>query len=128
MFDAIGIFLNKDQLVLYLEAESLKKCRQIRLQVVTDSKYQPVSVFELLLLTAELELNVREMFRHLFTEKRATWERSKGNCVGRLSELADVFGGEKPLSRIEKNGISFLRSWLLVIHNIPHEINDNSNY
>jgi len=93
------------EIFLNLEAESLKKCRQVRAQVISDSKYQPLSVFELLLFTAELELKVREMFRHLFTEKRVTWERSKANCVGRLSELADVFGGEKPLSRVEKNGI-----------------------
>ncbi len=82
----------------------MKKCRQIRDQVLNDTKYQPLTVFELLLDTAELELNVRETFRNLLTEKRTNWLRCKSECVDRLTELADVFSGAKPLSRVEKNG------------------------
>ena len=94
-----------EAVVVDSEAELMKKCRQMRAQVISDSKYQPLQVFELLLDTGELELNTRDMFRQLFTEKRATWESSRANCVARLSELADVFGGAKPLSRVEKNGV-----------------------
>ena len=82
----------------------MKKCRQVREQVIIDSKNQPTLVFELLLVTAELELAVRETFRQLLTDKRANWLRCKGESVSRLTELADVFSGAKPLSRIEKNG------------------------
>jgi WASH complex subunit strumpellin len=82
----------------------MKKCRQVRDQVLSDSKYQPVLVFELLLVTAELELNVRETFRQLLTDKKTNWQRCKCECVERLTELADVFSGAKPLTRIEKNG------------------------
>lgn len=82
----------------------MKKCRQIRDQVINDAKYQPLTVFELLLDTAELELNVRETFRSLLTEKRTSWLRCKNECIERLTELADVFGGAKPLTRVEKNG------------------------
>ncbi len=82
----------------------MKKCRQVRDQVLSDSKYQPVLVFELLLVTAELELNVRETFRQLLTDKKTNWQRCKSECVERLTELADVFSGVKPLTRIEKNG------------------------
>ena len=85
-------------------AESMKKCRQIRDQVLNDTKYEPLSVFELLLDTAELELNVRETFRTLLTEKRTNWLRCKNECIERLTELADVFSGDKPLTRVEKNG------------------------
>lgn len=85
----------------------MKKCRQARDQVLADSKYQPVLVFELLLDTAELELNVRETFRNLLTNKKTNWERCKSECIERLTELADVFGGTKPLTRIEKNGTQY---------------------
>jgi WASH complex subunit strumpellin len=91
-------------------AESVKKCRQIRDQVLNDTKYQPVTVFELLLDCAELELNVRETFRTLLTEKRANWLRCKNECMERLTELADVFSGAKPLTRVDKN--ESLQLWL----------------
>lgn len=91
-------------------AESLKKCRQVRDQVLLDTKYQPVPVFELLLDCAELELNVRETFRILLTEKRSKWLLCKKECIERLTELADVFSGAKPLSRVEKN--ESLQLWL----------------
>lgn len=87
-----------------LGAESLKKCRQIREQVLHDSKHEPLQVFELLLDTAELELNMREAFRKLLQEKRNTWSLTKQECIEMLNELADVFSGNKPLTRIEKNG------------------------
>lgn len=67
-------------------------------------------VFELLLDTAELELNVRETFRNLLTDKRSTWQQCKSECVERLTELADVFSGSKPLTRVEKN--ESLQLWL----------------
>ena len=91
-------------------AEAIKKCRQIREQVLNDSKYQPPLVFELLLDTAELELNVRETFRNLLTDKRSNWLHCKSECVERLTELADVFSGSKPLTRVEKN--ESLQLWL----------------
>ena len=83
----------------------MKKCRQIREQVLLDTKYQPLAVFELLLDTSELELAVRDMFRHLLTEKRANWLKCRGKCVECLTELADVFSGTKPLARVDKNGM-----------------------
>lgn len=75
--------------------------------MVHDTKHQPLLVFELLLDTAELELNMREAFRNLLQEKQNTWTRAKHECIERLTELADVFSGTKPLTRIEKNGIRF---------------------
>lgn len=85
-------------------SESMKKCRQVRDQVLIDTKYQPLVIFELLLNASELELNVREMFRQLLTEKKQNWEKCQSECIDRLTELADVFSGTKPLSRVEKNG------------------------
>ncbi|XP_045024788.1 WASH complex subunit 5 isoform X2 [Daphnia magna] len=105
-FEVISIFHS----VYHVGAESLKKCRQVRDQVLLDTKYQPVPVFELLLDCAELELNVRETFRILLTEKRSKWLLCKKECIERLTELADVFSGAKPLSRVEKN--ESLQLWL----------------
>lgn len=80
--------------------------------MINDTKYQPLSVFELLLDTSELELNVRDTFRVLLTEKQSHWLRCKTECVERLTELADVFSGVKPLTRVEKNGKQFIvESW-----------------
>lgn len=74
---------------------------------MNDTKYQPLTVFELLLDTSELELNIRETFRVLLTEKQSNWLHCKTECIERLTELADVFSGAKPLTRVERNGISF---------------------
>ncbi|XP_042898977.1 WASH complex subunit 5 [Parasteatoda tepidariorum] len=41
-------------------AEVNKKCRQLREQVINDSRYNPLQVFQLLLYTAQFELKVKE--------------------------------------------------------------------
>lgn len=86
----------------------MKKCRQIREQVLADAKHRPASVFRLLLDTAELELVVRELFRWLLAERQRNWRRDRADSVDRLTELADVYSGAKPLARVEKNGANNL--------------------
>lgn len=98
---------------LLSSAETNKRCRQVREQVLQDSKCKPLQVFELLLNTAQLELKVRETFRHMLKEKKSSWEEGQKDCVDRMTELAEVFSGSKPLARVERN--DDLKSWFAEI-------------
>lgn len=87
-----------------------KKCKQLRDFVITESKYDPLIVFQLLLNTAEFELKIKEMYRQLLNDKQEKWNFCKKESFERISELAEVFSGNKPLTRVEKN--SNLEQWL----------------
>ncbi|XP_023214249.1 WASH complex subunit 5-like, partial [Centruroides sculpturatus] len=95
--------------VLSPSAENNKRCRQLRDQVLTDSKYKPLQVFQLLLYTAQFELKIKEMFKQLLTEKHEKWMNYQKEGMERMTELTDVFSGMKPLTRIEKN--ENLQAW-----------------
>jgi len=43
----------------------------------------------------------------MITGKPEKWKKDKEECVEMMTELADVFSGEKPLTRLEKNGSYF---------------------
>jgi len=45
------------------------------------------------------------MFKAMLQEKEKNWDKCKAEGVDRMNELAEVFGGGKPLTRIEKNGL-----------------------
>ncbi|XP_047110859.1 LOW QUALITY PROTEIN: WASH complex subunit 5 [Schistocerca piceifrons] len=80
-----------------------KRCKQIRDQVINDAKYTPLQVFELLLNTAEFELKIKDLFKHLLLEKHNKWDSYKMEGRERMQELSEVFSGTKPLTRVEKN-------------------------
>ena len=40
----------------------------------------------------------------MLSEKQEKWETNKKESVERIDELTDVFSGEKPLTRVPKNG------------------------
>lgn len=42
-----------------------KRCRQVRDQIISDAKYDPLQVFELLLNTAQFELKFKELFKRV---------------------------------------------------------------
>ncbi|XP_067001738.2 WASH complex subunit 5 [Anabrus simplex] len=86
-----------------------KRCKQIRDQVLSDSKYSPLQVFELLLNTAQFELKIKDLFKQLLMEKQNKWEKCKKESVERVMELSEVFSGTKPLTRVEK--IENLTAW-----------------
>lgn len=44
------------------------------------------------------------MFKQMLSEKQEKWESFKKEGSERMAELADVFSGVKPLTRVEKNG------------------------
>ncbi|PIK50593.1 putative WASH complex subunit strumpellin-like [Apostichopus japonicus] len=86
-----------------------KRCRQLREQVMADSKYNPQRLFELLLNTGQLEYKLKEMFKKMLVEKQDNWEKYKLEGVERMTELSEVFSGTKPLTRVSKN--DNLQAW-----------------
>ncbi|XP_054285996.1 WASH complex subunit 5-like isoform X1 [Macrosteles quadrilineatus] len=95
-------------------AEVGKKCRQVRDQVMADVKHSSLTVFKLLLNTAELELKVKDLFKTLLTEREEKWSKCKQEAGERMAELAEVFSGTKPLTRVDKN--DNLQKWFLDIN------------
>ena len=45
-----------------------------------------------------------QMFKQMLLEKQIKWESYKKEGSERMTELAEVFSGVKPLTRVEKNG------------------------
>ncbi|ELK24738.1 WASH complex subunit strumpellin [Myotis davidii] len=86
-----------------------KRLRQIKDQILTDSRYNPKILFQFLLDTAQFEFILKEMFKQMLSEKQAKWEHYKKEGSERMTELADVFSGVKPLTRVEKN--ENLQAW-----------------
>ena len=82
---------------------TIKKINVLSETVREHSKYDAVQVFRLLLMTSEFELKLRDMFRQLLEQKEARWLKLKLEGIARLQELRDVFGGNVPLTRVEKN-------------------------
>jgi len=46
------------------------------------------------------------MFKQMLSEKQLKWESFQKEGSERMTELAEVFSGVKPLTRVEKNGES----------------------
>ncbi|XP_048385617.1 WASH complex subunit 5 [Stegostoma tigrinum] len=86
-----------------------KRLRQIKDQVFVDSKYSPKTLFQLLLDSAQFEFVLKEMFKQMLSEKQAKWESYQKEGSERMTELAEVFSGVKPLTRVEKN--ENLQAW-----------------
>uniref|UniRef100_A0A8C4I8L5 WASH complex subunit 5 n=1 Tax=Dicentrarchus labrax TaxID=13489 RepID=A0A8C4I8L5_DICLA len=86
-----------------------KRLRQIKEQVLNDSKYNRKILFQLLLDTAQFEFTLKEMFKQMLSEKQIKWESYKKEGSERMTELAEVFSGVKPLTRVEKN--ENLQAW-----------------
>lgn len=86
-----------------------KRLRQVKDQILMDSKSSPKIIFQILLDTAQFEFALKEMFKQMLSEKQTKWENYKRECSERMTELADVFSGVKPLTRVEKN--ENLQAW-----------------
>ncbi|XP_074640557.1 WASH complex subunit 5-like isoform X2 [Tubulanus polymorphus] len=95
--------------ILSSSAEANKRCRQIRDQVIADSRYSPLVVFNLLLNTGQFEFKLKELFKRMLLEKKENWEKYKKEGSERMQELSEVFSGTKPLTRVEKN--DNLQAW-----------------
>ncbi|GCB74711.1 hypothetical protein scyTo_0003802 [Scyliorhinus torazame] len=86
-----------------------KRLRQIKDQIFIDSKYNSKTLFQLLLDSAQFEFVLKEMFKQMLSEKQAKWESYQKEGSERMTELAEVFSGVKPLTRVEKN--ENLQAW-----------------
>ncbi len=61
-----------------------------------------------------------QMFKQMLAEKQLKWESYKNEGSERMMELAEVFSGVKPLTRVEKNGKMRLRSHNMLKANGRH--------
>lgn len=48
------------------------------------------------------------MFRRMLDEKKDKWEANKKEGKEHMEELSEVFSGTKPLTRVEKNGMTWM--------------------
>jgi WASH complex subunit strumpellin len=85
----------------------------LREQVLKELQYDELKLIDLLLNLAQLELNVRELYRQMVEKKQAEWHRLKTEAKERTVELSEVFSGDKALSRIAKN--ENMQKWFLLI-------------
>lgn len=60
------------------------------------------------------------MFKQMLSEKQIKWESYKKEGSERMTELAEVFSGVKPLTRVEKNGE--LQEAVLTRRNFIHAV------
>lgn len=80
-----------------------KKCKATRELVISEFKYDSVKVFNMLLCTSEYELQLKQHIKEIIGRKEENWSKFKRETHELLEELVDVFSGNKPLSRVEKN-------------------------
>nr|XP_045581537.1 WASH complex subunit 5-like [Procambarus clarkii]XP_045581547.1 WASH complex subunit 5-like [Procambarus clarkii]XP_045581556.1 WASH complex subunit 5-like [Procambarus clarkii] len=83
--------------------EGNKRCKVTRDQVVSDMQYSPMMVFQLMLNTATLEIDLNQTYKRLVEEKSVRWEKFQKDANEHVLELAEVFAGSRPLARVAKN-------------------------
>ncbi|XP_012235159.1 WASH complex subunit 5 [Linepithema humile] len=93
--------------------EDSKRSRTLRQSVVTESKYTTANCLRLLLSTAQIEQDVKQMYKDLLLGKETKWLKDKEICVERITDLAQIFGGTKSLDGIDKN--QNLYTWFMEI-------------
>lgn len=86
--------------------------RWIMLHLTTTSKkfaelvnkaFSQEQVLAFLLIVAQLELTIKNLFASLLASKQSRWDKLKGDCTEIIAELADFFSGTTPMSKITKN-------------------------
>ncbi|KJE94402.1 strumpellin, variant [Capsaspora owczarzaki ATCC 30864] len=83
-------------------AEGSTRSRKIR-ELVLAAGFNHRDLFQLLLNTSQFEFVLKQLFSELLERKQAKWQACQKEAAERMTELADVFSGTKPLTRIEKN-------------------------
>lgn len=99
-----------------------KKCKQIETQVINDSAYKSVELFELMLNIGQLELKVREIIKDVLNEKEAQWMTCRTESYERLIDLSEMFSASNSLMKIKKN--DDLKKWFA---DIAKEVNELSH-
>jgi WASH complex subunit strumpellin len=81
-----------------------KRFKQVKDQVITDSEFKSIELFEILLNTSQLELRVKDILKMLLNERSARWLTNKTEANDRIQDLSEIFDGQKRLlTRINKN-------------------------
>lgn len=88
---------------------SVKRCKQIRENIINELKFDPIQLFNLLLNTSEFELRIKDIYKQILIDRHNKLIKYRNESCERITELAEVFSGQKPLSRIEPN--STLQNW-----------------
>ncbi|KAK9307552.1 hypothetical protein QLX08_002167 [Tetragonisca angustula] len=96
-----------------ISLEDSKRSRLLKQLVMTESKYTTSDCLQLLLSTAQIEQGVKQLYKDLLFGKETKWLRDKGTCVERVTDLAQIFGGNKSLDGIERN--QNLHTWFMEI-------------
>ncbi|XP_030745333.1 WASH complex subunit 5 [Sitophilus oryzae] len=115
-------------LILHTRNEHLdrsKKVKQYRDLTIAESNCEQSNIFKLLLNTAQLELVSKELFQKVLNDKSKRWESFKQDSCESLSELSEVFGGTKPLSKIKKN--ENLEAWFKEIAKQVESLNEEDS-
>ena len=85
----------------FLGSENVKKCRQLRETVISETKCDMKILFNLLLNTAQFENKLENTYRTILDEGNERWKRHQKECKKHLEDLAK--------STSEQN----LNSWIL---------------
>ncbi|XP_061936928.1 WASH complex subunit 5 isoform X2 [Apis cerana] len=96
-----------------ISLEDSKRSRMLKQLIITESKYNISHCLQLLLSTAQIEQSVKHLYKQLLFGKETKWLRDKETCVERITDLAQIFGGNKSLDGIERN--QNLHAWFLEI-------------
>ena len=80
-----------------------KRSRQLQQQVVDSCGVDEQQLYQLLVDTASLELVVRQLYSRLLAERERNWARIRADCVTRMEEAAEMFGGKQRMNRVEPN-------------------------
>lgn len=91
-----------------------KKCQQLDTQVLIDSKYNSLEVFELLLNVSQLELKVRDLIKSVLHEKENQWNDYRQKANNHITDLINSFDVLRPLTEEKSN--KSLKKWFLNIN------------
>lgn len=94
------LLLHNSEVIFY---DNNRKSKQLREIVLKESHYDPVTLLELLISTAELELNIREILTRLLNNRNDAWNTNKSVAVESLNNLSELFSGGKPIAKIQVN-------------------------
>ncbi|XP_051156223.1 WASH complex subunit 5 isoform X2 [Leptopilina boulardi] len=81
----------------------LKKSRSLRQMVIQESNYTINNGLRLLLSSAQIEHEVKQLYKTLLIDKEAKWLKNKETAVERIRGLAEIFGGQKLFDGIDMN-------------------------
>ncbi|XP_026762706.2 WASH complex subunit 5 [Galleria mellonella] len=94
------LMLHTNDVIFY---DNNKKSKQLKDLVLKESNYDPLKLLELLISTSELELKVRDMLKKLLENRNESWNANKALALEAINNLAELFSGTKPITKIQEN-------------------------